>query len=130
VILAGKEIRKLNFGRANRPVLASLHRVPRSPAPSRGKERITMRIRLDLPNHLTQGDGKIVEMGITCVEAGAFMDETRMPGGIRQDTESLVRRALTVEAAEHSANALAIVGIYAPERGLEASNTNHSPRHD
>ena len=52
------------------------------------------------------------------------MDDTRVPGGIRQDTESLVRRALTVEAAEHDANAWAIIqiiGTYTPERGLEAS---------
>jgi hypothetical protein len=42
---------------------------------------------------------------------GAFMDETRLSGAIQQDTE----------AAEHRANALAIVGIYAPKRGLEAS---------
>ena len=49
VILAGKEIRKLNFGRANSPVLAILRRVLReSPVVAR-KEGITTRVQLELP---------------------------------------------------------------------------------
>jgi len=37
VILAGKEIRKLNFGKANSPVLSILRRVLREAAPSRAR---------------------------------------------------------------------------------------------
>jgi hypothetical protein len=37
VMPAGKEIRKLNFGRADSPVLALLRRVLRDAAPSREK---------------------------------------------------------------------------------------------
>ena len=49
VMLAGKEIRKLNFGRAESPVLAILRRVlPESRAVAR-KEGFTTRVRLDLP---------------------------------------------------------------------------------
>jgi hypothetical protein len=122
VILAGKEICKLNFGRARQssphPQGVRRRRAAKGESPCESS--------LELPNHLAKGDldGKIVEMGITCVGTGAFMDETRVPGGIRQDTESLVRRALTVEAAEHDANAWAIIqiiGTYTPECGLEGS---------
>jgi hypothetical protein len=49
VILAGKEIRKLNFGRANSPVLGILRRVLRESRAVARKEGITMRVRLDLP---------------------------------------------------------------------------------
>jgi len=53
VILAGKEIRKLNFGRANSPMLAILRRVLReSPRAVARKEGITMRVRRDLPTRL------------------------------------------------------------------------------
>ena len=48
VILAGKEIRKLNFGRANSPVLAILRRVLRESRAVARKEGITMRVRSDL----------------------------------------------------------------------------------
>ena len=47
VILAGKEIRKLNFGRADSPVLAILRRVLRESRAVARKKGITMRIRLD-----------------------------------------------------------------------------------
>jgi hypothetical protein len=49
VILAGKEIRKLNFGRADSPVLAILRRVLREARAVTRKEGITLRVRLDLP---------------------------------------------------------------------------------
>ena len=49
VILAGKEIRKVNFGRADSPVLAILRRVLRESRYVARKEGITMRVRLDLP---------------------------------------------------------------------------------
>ena len=49
VILAGKEIRKLNFGRANSPLLVVLRRVLRESRAVARKEGITMRLRLDLP---------------------------------------------------------------------------------
>lgn len=48
MILAGKEIRKLNFGRADSPVLAILRRVLRESRAVARKEGITMRVRLDL----------------------------------------------------------------------------------
>ena len=48
VMLAGKEIRKLNFGRADSPVLAVLRRVLRESRAVARKEGITMRVRLDL----------------------------------------------------------------------------------
>ena len=51
VILAGKEIRKLNFERADSPVLAVLRRVLRESRVVARKEGITMRVRLDLPAH-------------------------------------------------------------------------------
>ena len=47
VILAGKEIRKLNFGRADSPVLAILRRVLRESRAVARKEGITLRVRLD-----------------------------------------------------------------------------------
>jgi hypothetical protein len=47
VILAGKEIRKLNFGRADSPVLAILRRVLRESRVVARKEGITLRVRLD-----------------------------------------------------------------------------------
>ena len=47
VILAGKEIRKLNFGRADSPVLAILRRVLRESRAVARKEGITVRVRLD-----------------------------------------------------------------------------------
>jgi len=43
VMLAGKEIRKLNFGRADSPVLALLRRLLRTLAPSHAKRGITTR---------------------------------------------------------------------------------------
>jgi hypothetical protein len=49
VILAGKEIRKLNFGRADSPVLAVLRRVLREARAIARKEGFTTRVRLDLP---------------------------------------------------------------------------------
>jgi hypothetical protein len=49
VILAGKEIRKLNFERADSPVLAVLRRVPRKSRAVARQEGITTRVRLDLP---------------------------------------------------------------------------------
>ena len=49
VILAGKEIRKLNFGRADSPVLAVLGRVLREARAVAHKEGFTTRVRLDLP---------------------------------------------------------------------------------
>ena len=49
VILAGKEIRKLNFGRADSPVLVILRRVLRESRAVARKEGITMRVQLDLP---------------------------------------------------------------------------------
>ena len=48
VILAGREIRKLNFGRADSPVLAVLRRVLRESRLVARKGGITMRVRLDL----------------------------------------------------------------------------------
>ena len=48
VILAGKEIRKLNFGRADSPVLAILRRVLRDSRAVAQKEGITVRVRLAL----------------------------------------------------------------------------------
>jgi hypothetical protein len=50
LILAGKEIRKLNFGRADNPVPAVLRRVLRESRAVAGKEGVTMRVRLDLPD--------------------------------------------------------------------------------
>jgi hypothetical protein len=49
VILAGKEIRKLNFGRADSPVLAIIRRVLREPRAVARREGITEWVRLDLP---------------------------------------------------------------------------------
>jgi hypothetical protein len=49
VILAGKEIRKLNFERANSPVLSILRRVLRESRAVVRREGITMRVWLDLP---------------------------------------------------------------------------------
>jgi len=49
VILAGKEIRKLNFGRADSPVLAVLRRVLRESRAVARREGATMRIQLDTP---------------------------------------------------------------------------------
>jgi hypothetical protein len=49
VIIAGKEIRKLNFGRVDSPVLVILRRVLRESRAVARKEGITMRVRLDLP---------------------------------------------------------------------------------
>jgi hypothetical protein len=46
VILAGKEIGKLNFGRADSPVLAILRRVLRESRAVARKEGITVRVRL------------------------------------------------------------------------------------
>jgi hypothetical protein len=46
VVLGGKEICKLNFGRADSPVLAILRRVRESRAVA-AKEGITVRVRLD-----------------------------------------------------------------------------------
>jgi hypothetical protein len=54
VMLAGKEIRKLNFGRANSPVLAVLRRVLRESRAIARKEGITMRVRLE-PAAVRQG---------------------------------------------------------------------------
>ena len=48
VILAGKEIRKLNFGKADSPVLAMLRRVLREARAAAQKEGITTRVRLEL----------------------------------------------------------------------------------
>jgi hypothetical protein len=47
VMVAGKEIRKLNFGRADSPVLAVLRRALREARAVARKEGITMRVRLD-----------------------------------------------------------------------------------
>jgi hypothetical protein len=47
VISAGKEIRKLNFGRADSPVLAILRRVLRESRAVARKKGITVRVRLD-----------------------------------------------------------------------------------
>jgi hypothetical protein len=49
VILAGKEIRKLNLGGAESPVLAVLCRVLREARAVACKEGFTTRVRLDLP---------------------------------------------------------------------------------
>jgi hypothetical protein len=49
VILAGKEIRKLNFGRADNPVLVIVRRVLRESRAVASKDGITIRVRLDLP---------------------------------------------------------------------------------
>jgi hypothetical protein len=49
VILAGREIHKLNFGRADSPVLAILRRVLRESRTVARKEGITLRVRLALP---------------------------------------------------------------------------------
>jgi hypothetical protein len=49
VILAGKEIRKLNFGRRDSPVLAVLRRVLRESRAVARKEGVTTRVRLELP---------------------------------------------------------------------------------
>jgi hypothetical protein len=49
LILAGKEIRKLNFGRADSPVLAVLRRVLREARAVARKEGLRARVRLDLP---------------------------------------------------------------------------------
>ena len=46
-MLAGKEIRKLNLGRADTPVLAILRRVLRESRAVARKEGITVRVRLD-----------------------------------------------------------------------------------
>ena len=48
VILAGKKIRKLNFGRADSPVIVILRRVLREARAVARKEGITARVRLDL----------------------------------------------------------------------------------
>jgi hypothetical protein len=48
VMLAGKEIRKLNFGRGDSPVLAVLRRVLRESRAVARKEGMTLRARLDL----------------------------------------------------------------------------------
>jgi hypothetical protein len=48
VILAGREIRKLNSGRADSPVLAILRRVLRESRAVARKEGFTLRVRLDL----------------------------------------------------------------------------------
>jgi hypothetical protein len=47
VMLAGMEIRKLNFGRADSPVLALLRRVLRDARALARKEGITERVRLE-----------------------------------------------------------------------------------
>lgn len=47
-VLAGKETRKLNFGRADSPGLVVLHCVPREARTVARKEAITTRVRLDL----------------------------------------------------------------------------------
>jgi hypothetical protein len=47
-MLAGKEIRKLNFGKADSPVLALLRRVLREARAVARREGITARIRLDM----------------------------------------------------------------------------------
>jgi hypothetical protein len=47
VILASKEIRKLNFGQADSPVLGVLRRVLRESRAVARKEGITVRVRLD-----------------------------------------------------------------------------------
>jgi len=49
LILAGKEIRKLNFGRADSPVLVVLRRVLREARAVARKEGVTTRVRLELP---------------------------------------------------------------------------------
>jgi hypothetical protein len=49
VMLAGKEICKLNFRRADSPVLAILRRVLRESRAVARKEGITLRVRLALP---------------------------------------------------------------------------------
>jgi len=49
VVLAGKEIRKLNFGRADSPLLVVLRRVLRESRTVTRKEGITTRVRLNLP---------------------------------------------------------------------------------
>jgi hypothetical protein len=49
VILAGKEIRKLNFGRADNRVIAFLRLVLRESRAAARKEGITMRVRSDWP---------------------------------------------------------------------------------
>jgi hypothetical protein len=54
VILAGKEIRGLNFGRADSPVLVILRRVLRESRAVARREGITMRVRLDLPTRRAQ----------------------------------------------------------------------------
>jgi len=55
VILAGKEIRKLNFGKVDSPVLATLRRVLRDSRAVACKDGITMRARLDLPARADTG---------------------------------------------------------------------------
>jgi hypothetical protein len=49
VTLAGKEIRKPNFGKAHSPVLGTLRRVLRDSRAVAQREGITTRVRLDLP---------------------------------------------------------------------------------
>jgi hypothetical protein len=49
LILAGKEIRKLNFGRADSPVLAILRRVLRDSRGVARQQGLTTRVRLELP---------------------------------------------------------------------------------
>jgi hypothetical protein len=49
LILAGKEIRKLNFGRADNPVLVTLRRALLESRAVARKGGITTRVRLDLP---------------------------------------------------------------------------------
>ena len=49
VILAGREIRKLNFGRVDSPVLVTLRRVLREARAVAHKEGLMMRVRLDAP---------------------------------------------------------------------------------
>jgi len=52
-MLVGKEIRELNFGRADSPVLAVLRRVLREARAVACKEGFTKRVRLDLPTRRT-----------------------------------------------------------------------------
>ena len=49
LLMAGKEIRKLNFGHADSPVLAVLRRVLREARAVARKEGLTKRVRLRLP---------------------------------------------------------------------------------
>ena len=49
VILAGKQIRKLNFGKRDDPVLGILRRVLRDARSVARQEGLVMRVRLTLP---------------------------------------------------------------------------------